>query len=179
MFNFTCELKVGVEKVVPEILGRGGAVSGTIRSLAASCITEWSQENGRGKSKGGGGTPISFRNVNEPAATSNECLILPFFSLLLSLLPLLFVSLSLLLARLFDSRRLHLSFSWTMAVIPLSPVTQKPPEGDGNDVPPIRIMTNQTIEKERPSGLGYLRARAPLFLLQRFIDMYIAYLAAN
>jgi len=34
-----------------------------------------------------------------------------------------------------------------MAVIPLSPVTQKPPEGDENDVPPIRIMTNQTIEK--------------------------------
>lgn len=76
-----------------------------------------------------------------PQTSARLCL----FSHSFSLLPLPPVSLPLLLVGLFDSRRLHLSFSRTMAVIPLSPVTQKPPEGDGNDVPPIRIITNQTI----------------------------------
>lgn len=79
-----------------------------------------------------------------PQTSARLCL----FSRSFSLLPLPPISLPFLLAGLFDSRRLHLSFSRTMAVIPLSPVTQKPPEGDGNDVPPIRIMTNQTIERE-------------------------------
>lgn len=31
--KFTCEFRIGVEKVVPEILGRGGALSDAISSI--------------------------------------------------------------------------------------------------------------------------------------------------
>lgn len=152
----------GVEKVVPEILGRGGAVSDVIRSLhTASCITEWSRRNGRGRSEGGGRGDRShfetWMSRRLPQTSARFCLFSRFFSLF----PPSSISLSL-LARLFDSCRLHLSFSRTMAVIPLSPVTQKPPEGDGNDVPPIRIMTNQTIERERERKRETLGSRLSL-----------------
>jgi len=56
--KFTFEFEVGVEKVVPEILGRGGMVSDAIRSLATSCISELSQGNGRSRSEGEGNADL-------------------------------------------------------------------------------------------------------------------------
>ncbi|KAL0123144.1 hypothetical protein PUN28_007642 [Cardiocondyla obscurior] len=50
-----------------------------------------------------------------------------------------------------------------MAVIPLSPVTQKPPEDDENDVPPIRIITNQTPSSGEAPGTPHVQ---PPFLLE-------------
>lgn len=93
------EPRIGVEKVVSEE-GRG-TVSATVRSLRSILYHEWSEgEGGRevGQIGGRGETPISFRNVNEPAATSNERSAVPFF---------LFASLSLALFFFFFSASRH------------------------------------------------------------------------
>jgi len=77
------------------------------------------KKNKRGQIGGRRGTPISFRNVNEPAATSNERrprLFSHSLFLLASACRLSVLGLS--SSRgLFHSRRLHSSFSRTMAII--------------------------------------------------------------